>query len=223
MLKNKKIFLIIVLFILLLSITNSSFASVGTSVININGFNYIFSEDNLFSWIYVYSKSDDNVYRLVHWGTPCADCGTIEYYFYEDEENAYFEGRCSHGTVGDRYSIWVYDKTVTDHSSWINNGVVQNMDRLTFSKSDYNFVYCYGNIYSDSEYSIPLNTEGNSFFLKAPLTVAKTLIVERVEMEVVLQEIVKILPLIIVVVVCFLGLRKALQILSTLLRRCLII
>lgn len=78
--------------------------------------------------------------------------------------------------------------------------------------------YTYGDaiIYS----SFDVLKDGTIFFLKTPVVqgiIAPKL--EGVEMSQTIQEIVAILPLIIVVVVSLVGLRKALQMLSTLLRK----
>lgn len=61
-------------------------------------------------------------------------------------------------------------------------------------------------------------TKTDTFFHQAPLLV-EILMPERGAMRTVLQEIVNILPMILVVVVCYLGLRKAWSILSHLLQK----
>lgn len=61
--------------------------------------------------------------------------------------------------------------------------------------------------------------KSDDIFFQAPPQGILAPIVEGTKMETTLQEVIHLLPLIIVVVVSFLGLRKALQMLSTLLRR----
>ena len=90
-----------------------------------------------------------------------------------------------------------------DTKSW---GSVQDWGDLTPSPD---VVFnCNENIYTE---------EGELFFPQPPLSLGE--IVETSQMEKVLQQIVTILPLILVVVVSFLGLRKALQMLLTLLHQ----
>lgn len=67
------------------------------------------------------------------------------------------------------------------------------------------------------------DTEGNLVFQVAPQATQLAQIVEQAETEKTVGEIVAILPLILVILVSFLGLRKALSWLSALLRRCLIL
>ncbi|MGN1327824.1 MAG: hypothetical protein ACI4VQ_07110 [Clostridia bacterium] len=70
-----------------------------------------------------------------------------------------------------------------------------------------------------SSYDV-LDSDGVLFFLQTPLRMGVLApIVEKVEMIPVMKEIVGVLPLIIVVVVSLVGLRKALRMLSTLLRK----
>lgn len=71
-----------------------------------------------------------------------------------------------------------------------------------------------------TNYDNPIKVYGteNDFFYLTPTVLQTTL--KKVEMSVVLTEVVKLIPLILVVVVCFLGLRKALRMLLMLLRRC---
>lgn len=61
--------------------------------------------------------------------------------------------------------------------------------------------------------------DGDTLFFQGTPLSTLALIVEKTETEETLLQILKILPMILVLVVCFLGLRKALQMLSTLLHQ----
>lgn len=91
-------------------------------------------------------------------------------------------------------------------SSWSAFSDKVIMDNLSWSYGSYDASF---NIYTDNTYS-------NFFFQVSPLT--RVMLVEE-NRKATIQEILGVLPLILVVVVSFLGLRKALNWLSTLLRR----
>ena len=88
---------------------------------------------------------------------------------------------------------WVYDSGIVDY---LDYSVIEPL------------------LSSDDIYQ---NDGEDTFFQAPPLSILAT-IVEEAETEETLLQIVKILPLILVMVVCFLGLRKGLKTLSTLLQ-----
>ena len=218
MLKNKKILIVIMFFILLLILNTYCFAT-GVELnsdnsVTINGYTYVL--DNIENYTYyLYNKNEDTLYACVHAQSSHWNCGNTISFSVTDNGNNTFTiiSKCDHSSSYANYLEYKYNKETNEWDMIKNTG---GMYSLTYSSDEYSFVYSPMNINND------FDIENSDFFYKTPLS-RLAQIVEKSRMETTLQEVIRILPLIIVVVVFLVGLRKALQILLTVLRRCLII
>lgn len=189
MLKNKKVLLLLLIFLILFIFSSNIFAVVldvdGSQVklpdinfkhyVVLKGDNYyLMALDDVYSESANVCKAGDSSYKYCEGVTTSNDNYLIKFPYYSLNGNEW--------------------NLVTSVSNWTAGGL--------------SVIYSTENIYYNNEI----------FFQKAPQGVL-TQIVEQVEMREVMTEIIKIIPLIIVVVVSFLGLRKALQILSMVLHR----
>lgn len=189
MLKNKKVLLLLLIFLILFIFSSNIFAVVldvnGSQVelpdinfkhyVVLKGDNYyLMALDDVYSESANVCKADNSSYKYCEGVTTSNDNYLIKFPYYSLNGNEW--------------------NLVTSVSNWTASGL--------------SVIYSTENIYYNDEI----------FFQKAPQGVL-TQIVEQVEMREVMTEIVKIIPLIIVVVVSFLGLRKALQMLSKVLHQ----
>lgn len=112
------------------------------------------------------------------------------------------------------YELPYFNCSTSNPDTWVE-GVVSKGLKPTAS-SPGQIVYSSSNLFANKD---TINDDG--FFFPHPAEIQGTLapIVEETPLEGVLQEIVEILPLILVVVASFLGLRKALKMLSMLLHQ----
>lgn len=218
MLKNKKVLIIILLYIFLIF----TFCS--------NTFAYSSGDENDFGYYYSTFPVEllNKVKLLDEWNDNKYGCFGFHYKAWNSYrvifiENPDFNKSCkvsSNSSYGSRFCIKldggnyiIYDYNL-DYSL---------KERFPYSLNVYyedkgNNEYLFKNIKAydnDTLFFLPTPPPPTPLTHLAP-------VVEKVEMEETLKEIIQILPLILVVVVFFLGLRKALQMLSTLLHRCLI-
>lgn len=200
MFKNKKIYLIILVFILFFGIVNNSFAT-DTAYPDIsftyNDVTYVVSNpakfSNDFAKKYCIFLSSDGSMSFAY---SVDDNATfIGYKDVNNLDKVETGGKFYFGNIVN--NEWVYSGYVPTGGFYESKGI------LVYSNQD-----------------VIHDKEGNVFFQVAPPILAR--VVEQVEMKVTMREIIQILPLIIVVVVSLVGLRKALQMLLRLLRRCLI-
>lgn len=244
MLKNNKLLFILlfIFFILFFIFTNSTSAYTQ----EYNGYTF-FMPDNIIEEIknskeIISEFDDDNYYHAVVFSSYH---NRLQIFFYPKDKVSFIYSGIKYGD-----SLWavpnsasdliVYTCTVSSfnliehtidlgNNSFIRKTFSSSTENalLTYNPSD-NYFYFVGNIplYKDANKS-SLWCDTFDFFQQPPQEVAPQMvlapIVEEMEMEVTLKEIIQILPLIIVIVVSFLGLRKALQMLLSLLHRCLII
>ncbi len=219
MLKNRKILYICLFFIFFLILSS--------------GCSFAFSSKDENDYGYYYSTFPSEVFEKVklldEWGRENWSC---------------FGFRCNYKN-GSNYRVVFFDNSVKDasayvHSSW-DSGKYDAV-HLSNPQSKEMFIYDYDSNYNFiesststlKEYSernvtheylfryINAYDDDKLFFQSTPLTIVAQA-VEKVEMKATIQEIIMIIPLILVVVVSFLGLHKALRMLSMLLHRCLII
>lgn len=196
MLKNNKaIFIILFVFIFLLVYSTFSFASFS---VDYNGSSLQFAD-------FPFDKNSTTIHYFLVYGTYGY---TVCFYEGKDFGKFVYSG----GVVSSYYengnkivngSLKISDYN-TSTKTW---GPVKEWGDLTGGVNG--FILSNENIYDGS---------GNIFFRLAPVGQLGE-IVEKVETQGVIMEIVKILPLILVVVVSFLGLRKAWKLLSTLLHQ----
>lgn len=131
--------------------------------------------------------------------------------------------------IGDKYSLRLYSisSTPTDSNSikysYYYISSTSSSSWSSSSTSDTSGFYFSGGIYGVYATQDLYDLDGNLVFQVAPQATQLAQIVEQAETEKTVGEIVAILPLILVILVSFLGLRKALSWLSALLRRCLIL
>jgi len=213
MLKNKKVLIIILLYILLIFTFCSNTFAYSSGDENDFGYYYSTFPDELLNKVKLLDEWNDNEYGC--FGFHYKAWNSYRVIFIENPD---FNKSCrvssssSYGASfcinldGGNYIIYDYnlDYSLKERSTHSLNGYHENKG---------NDEYLFKNIKAYDDDTL--------FFLPAPLTHLAQ-VVEKVEMEETLKEIIQILPLILVVVVSFLGLRKALQMLSTLLHRCLI-
>lgn len=112
------------------------------------------------------------------------------------------------------YELPYFNCSTNNPDTWVEGVVSKGLKPSASSPGQ--IVYSSSNLFANKD---TINDDG--FFFPHPAEIQGTLapIVEETPLEGVLQEIVEILPLILVVVVSFLGLRKALKMLSMLLHQ----
>lgn len=207
MLKNKKILIILLLSIILLGISTSCFA--------IDNINNSYSESDLYNCFVVADKymKDNNIiyydYFVGYEGN--IENGTVNVLFIINSDYVCYAEPGSNGRI------------CSNHTYLIQFSGTRNFEISNLVLTDYSATTKW-NLSKDLKYSsFPIYYNDGSLFF--PLTPLKRMapIVAQVEMGEIMKEIIKILPLILVVVVSLVGLRKALKMLSTLLHRCLII
>lgn len=203
-----KILLILSVFLLILFVFSSFF---------INSFGYTTVSDYSLPYTDLFenhiSGKDDNGYYIIEGqNTVCDRCFVIEsdgilYYFFVSD--GYFDNSVTKYCFTDTSNYnYIYYEYSTDGTFIRQNSL---LCRSSFNLWHYDFVYSTFDLVTE---------DGTIFFQLTPL--AQVISVENLERKTT-KEITEILPLILVVVVSFLGLRKALSWLSTLLRRCLIL
>lgn len=137
-------------------------------------------------------------------------------------------------------AYWSYDNNYHNVKPYINNGVVfmegtyntmiykvvdgslvhQGWSGGLFEKNGFDDLGKNSVVYSSTSDIYKDSSLNDVFFYKPPVNLEEVLIQEQ-KKKATVQEILGVLPPILVVVVSFLGLRKALKMLLTLLRRCL--
>lgn len=201
MLKNKRIlFIFALILITVLIVPLKSFCATDSTIDTTTGF----SEDQVKVMQTIYkqysSKYDSYVCR--------ENQSIISMYLYNCSEELYFY------VIGDK--LYSSIKCEPYYVEFDYSGNIR-----TELQGSYNQVYAISrgkpNIYSNRD--VYFGASKDVVFFHVPPQGILAPIVEGTKMETTLQEVIHLLPLIIVVVVSFLGLRKALQMLSTLLRR----
>lgn len=203
MFKNKKILIILFFSIVFLLFINSNVFATSSD-----------NENYVVDCFYSAKKymNDNNItyydYIVFHPSDNLSDVAVYMFNSPDDKFSAinYQGNTCLYGKGCYIFIFYNYDSSVFDVNRSNNSntifGVVSDV------------VY--------SSYSI-CNSEGTVFFPVTPLTrLVPVVRMEAPKMGEVLQEIIRILPMTLVVVVSFLGLRKAWNFLVTLLKRCLI-
>lgn len=186
-----KSFSIICIFLLILLIFTNSVFGVDNTI------NFTHNEQTI-SLPYIDGKDLSYGYFINYWG------GRYYLVFMKSSGYLYINNNtisstCEMDEYEYRDGAWRFIKT---YSANTNNGA-----------GPQDFVYASVNVYSDVNKS-------DVFFQYPPQTLSQIMEVEA-ENKATVQEILGVLPPILVVVVSFLGLRKALKMLLTLLRRCL--
>lgn len=213
---KNKILSILLVFILLIS---TIFSSVYGFSYNDTDINLSEIEKNPGSML-LYNKVNGNYYYFVMWSNnytgSLTDC---VYWCKENDDGTVSIGGSINDNVFNSYCLFTYD---INTGATINN-VSADSTYITFNRNNYckftkNFIVIYktNNVYTDDTYS---TLSSSDFFQVAPHPLVEVMKVELREKKTV-AEIVGILPLTLVVVVSFLGLRKALSWLLTLLRGC---
>lgn len=213
MLKNKKIFFILLISIALLLVLNSNcFATTGNEEIDNlikNNFYYI--------GLYVHSNFGDfNDYVVFNTGGNASNLIIL------NPNNGYFD-RASGGYVHTNYSLIFLDITNVKFNSGTDISKYLYLDRWNGASDDPDFFGpgTFDNyiVYNTCSSALDKCSDNfgdlNSFFCKTRLAQ----VVKQAGMEKTLQEVIQLLPMILVVVVSFLGLRKALQVLSRILHQ----
>lgn len=233
--KNKKLFFILLLTLILLSFSISSFAYSNDIV-----YNYICDKDYYSEYVEalsnnIYYNNPDYCYFIYYnYGERVnfvvfikkEDINISPYLSYlrtADSKNEcfniYFSSKNKEDITIYPYSLNLKNKTLSSYyPDWLlrSDGNLLFLDSCTgwINDNDLNIYFtsnCPVNIYTNSS----LNTY---FFPAAPQGIVAHQ-VETVEMSQVLQEIVALLPTILVVLVSLVGLRKGLKMLETFLRQ----
>lgn len=220
MVKINKVLIILFLFLVVFSaISTTCFASTGFTLetnnsVSINSYNYVL--DNMEGYtFYLYNKKEDTLYACIHARSGHWNCGGSFSFSVSEGENGIFHIKtsCNHYDDYANYAEFKYDK---ETKTWVESNAYGGAQYLSYDSSIFTFVY------SPMDINNGFDMEKSSFFCRTPPT-HLGLVVEEAKPETILSEILWIIPLILVVVVSFLGLRKALKLLLRLLHRCLII
>lgn len=201
MLKNKRIlFIFALILITVLIVPLKSFCATDSTRDTTTGFTE--EQVKIIKSVYAQYSSKGNSYVCRY------HANLITMYIYDSSTDLFF-----YVLNGDLYSNIKCSPYYINFSS---SGVINDE-----GQGSYNQVYAHAdgkpNIYSNRD--VYLGASRDTIFFQAPPQGMLAPIVEGTKMETTLQEVIHLLPLIIVVVVSFLGLRKALRMLSTLLRR----
>lgn len=155
----------------------------------------------------------DNIYRAC-----LIDKGVYDKLYINTNSNGYSYLFCTNYFSFLHFDITCVDEIITEVSSVSDYGYVYgNTGVMHLHSDDIDGVRHIELYFPDKIYTGENHDE--VFFWGTPQGRLAP-IMSQVEMKTVLLEIIKVLPMILVVVVSFLGLRKALRMLSTLLRRC---
>lgn len=199
MLKNKKfLFIFTLILVTILSIPLKSFCATDSTIDTTTGFSE--EQVKVIKGIYKqYSSNYDSYVCREHGGVIC-----IYLYNYSSDLFFYVSGGILYSSIECSPYYVEFD----------NEG---NIEREL--QGTYNQVYAYAdgkpNIYSNRD--VYASASKDMLFFQVPPLLAP--VVEKMKMKITLQEVVQLLPTILVVVVSFLGLRKALQVLSRILRQ----
>lgn len=201
MLKNKRIlFIFTLILIAILSIPLKSFCTTDSNTDTSTGFST--DEVKIIENMYKQYSSKYNSYVCRY------HAGEITMYLYDNSSDLFF-----FVSNGDLYSSI---KCSPYYVNFTTSGVIKNE-----GQGSYNQVYAHAdgkpNIYSNRD--VYSGASKDVVFFQAPPQGILAPIVEGTKMETTLQEVIHLLPLIIVVVVSFLGLRKALRTLSKVLHQ----
>lgn len=207
---NKKIVFILFAFLFVLFVFSS--CSLGVSIkfkddtVNIS---YVEEKGD---GLILYNKKTDSYYYLCFWHEDHGiHSGNIKYFAKIRDNIVAIGGKCHDEYIFTNYALYNYDEINGTLGS-----LVSSMNRpimyVEFYVSDYECAYSSADLYSNENYD---ELHSSDFFRLAPL---ERILLAEVQEKVTFQEIMGVLPLILVVVVSFLGLRKALRWLSTLLR-----
>lgn len=194
MLKNKKIILVLLAFLVLFMFSSSVFASFD---FNYNDVDYSFSDLPTDIAEYYCIVDDGNGYFSIY-------CGDTAITYDNDGRNLLYSTNirryCKQGMLGD------WGGSGNTHASGIYKGQAYQVGAVIYSNHDIYYT-------NDSE---------TVFFQKTPEALEETAlakITRESHPEEVLIQILKLIPLILVVVVSFLGFRKAWSLLSNLLHK----
>lgn len=201
MLRNKRIlFIFTLILIAILSVPLKGFCTTDSNIDTSTGFSA--NEVKIIENMYKQYSSKYNSYVCRY------HAGEITMYLYDYSPDLFF-----YVLNGELYSSI---ECSPYYVNFTTSGVIRNE-----GQGSYNQVYAHAsgkpNIYSNRD--VYSGASRDIVFFQVPPQGILAPIVEETKAEVILQEVVQLLPMILVVVVSFLGLRKALQILSTLLRR----
>lgn len=189
MLKNKKLFFILLITLILLFFSVSSCFADNSPIPLPNEYEY-----------YVVWYVDNTYYAMT-------SQNKATYQDYDGNENFWLDG--------DK-KFYIYNG-----SSWLEDSIPNSYYGSNYVVFQYrqNYGLTFASTIYASNHDIVFTADpGKVFFHKAPVGVLAQKL-EGVEMSQVMKEILGVLPLIIVVVVSLVGLRKAFQMLSTLLRK----
>ena len=200
--KNLKFIFISIVFILFLLIFNSSVFASDTITVNVNNEEYILTKPTNSNYILTYNNG---TFYLDVFSTTIGEDFHFTLESYTSTNHCFiFDGTFYHYQYNMSSNSWDFVRTYGDDNNRVNLGG-------TFITASHDII----------------TSSGESFFQLPPPTIMKVAIipkkVEGIQMTEVLREVIQIIPLIIAILGSFLGLRKALQILFSLLRRCLII
>lgn len=137
----------------------------------------------------------------------------VDYQDYNNNENFWIDS--SSPKLFYKYNGSSWEKTTVPNSYYGSNYIVFQYRQ--------NYGLSFASTICASNYDIVFTNNKNAvFFQHAPLPIVKgevAQVMDKVEMQVTLQEIIQIIPLILVVVVSLVGLRKGLSLLLTILHR----
>ena len=204
--KNKKLSIIFLVISFLFILTSSCFASNNETIeVDFNGDKIVFPtylsnlDVNFTDYEYTLSYCKDGTYRL----NFCMESNVDKVFYYINQNSSSFHNVQFKDNDGNNLPEYRYK--LVDGSWVLTDGGTDGLVRTELSS----FILATTDVY---------DSKGELFFHRPPLS-RLARIVEEAQAQETIMEIVKILPLTLVVVVSYLGLRKALRLLSTLLHQ----
>lgn len=208
---RKKFFIFLILFefiiISLFSYTSKVFAS--SITYNNQEINLSLYDSNPALLLYDSEENHYIYFKFFVTGYQPTLSDDVKYYCTKSDDDSLTFGAYLNSSPMDHVDLYYYDIASGSVSGLISSFATYS---YTLSSSRYHCVYKNVNVYSDSTFSA-LST--SSFFLLAPLAQ----IVERQNLTPVLAQVVHLLPLILALLVSFIGLKKALTMLFHFLRK----
>lgn len=215
MLKNKRIFLILLVLLFLFVCNSFSYGATSFIPSSVN-----ISDEGLIKAIKsneYYNNDNYCFFSGFQYGHRAYWYAFVEkkpgVKFYMVPENDYQGYKYYHIEASEPVQVYRYKYGTTETLNDVGTFI------LTLTSKNFENDTCYLECFSNC--NIYMSESSNDFFLMTPSILGP--IAVKLEMMEVLRQVILIIPLILVVVVSFLGLRKALRIFLTLLRRLLII